>query len=57
MSDEDLVRGIARQYKLSDSSFTELCDHNCYVAMKMNKEHVALTWVGLYLLFFSKKSS
>jgi len=50
MSDEDLVRGIARQYKLSDSSFTELCDHNCYVAMKMNKEHVALTWTILKTL-------
>ena len=51
MSDEDLVRGIAREYKLGDASFAELCDNNCYVAKKMNKEHVALTWVGFFLKF------
>jgi len=44
MSDEEVVRGIALSYKLTDGSLEELCDLNSATASRMNKEHVALTW-------------
>jgi len=51
LSEEEVIRGIASKYRLTDGSLVELCDHNSKVALELGRGQVALTWTVLKTMF------
>ncbi|KAK6165695.1 hypothetical protein SNE40_022574 [Patella caerulea] len=47
----------AKRYKLSNSSFDALCDHNADVARRLNRPKVSSCWSVLHVLFCNKHLS